>query len=266
MSNHQERNLLHTISGVLHSQSVRLAGHQNGYGSSGGLMAAAAMNPARRSMLVAAAANQQHLMQQQQQMPQQQGTQTLGRVGGQRLLGGGVPLVERLSQQQQQQQNGGTVIPNGIPLQQMPSSAASAAATAGATLRKLPEGSILSRLAQEQQQQQQQQQPLQAVTMDGKQFLCLNLQQQQQQMVNNQVTINKLLKFSAINNIFVYLNQPTYITGTCSDTYVPFLPSSSAASVSTAIVNNNVGMGAGGPVTPGQIQAAVHSQAVRNNV
>ena len=265
MSNHQERNLLHTISGVLHSQSVRLAGHQNGYGSSGGLMAAAAMNPARRSMLVAAAANQQHLMQQQQQMPQQQGTQTLGRVGGQRLLGGGVPLVERL-RQQQQQQNGGTVIPNGIPLQQMPSSAASAAATAGATLRKLPEGSILSRLAQEQQQQQQQQQPLQAVTMDGKQFLCLNLQQQQQQMVNNQVTINKLLKFSAINNIFVYLNQPTYITGTCSDTYVPFLPSSSAASVSTAIVNNNVGMGAGGPVTPGQIQAAVHSQAVRNNV
>ena len=178
-----ERNLLHTISGVLHSQSVRIAPSATAHQANNLAVAAA-----RRSMLVAA--RPQQLVQLQQQATAFQGSQTLGRLGGQRLFREQqqqqVPLqVERLGLQQQQ-------LAQEIPLQRLN--------TGAATLRRLPEGSILSRLAQEQQQADS--------TGDGGQFVRMNLQQQQQPQ---------------------QLQQATYITGTCSDTYVPFLPASAAA-------------------------------------
>ncbi len=231
-----ERNLLHTISGVLHSQSVRIA-HSNNMAQAAANNSSSTLGPARRSMLVATRPQQQQQQQflqvQQQQQQQQvphlhfQGSQTLGRLAGQRAF-----REQQFQQQQQQHQHVPLQVDRlpqappegagGIPLQRLNVAGA-------ATLRKLPEGSILGRLAQEQQQQQQQQQgAVQVTTMDGSQFVCLNLQQQQQR-----------------------LHQPTYITGTCSDTYVPFLPSSPPA-VPAALVTSRFAPGR-------QVHAAVHS-------
>ena len=156
-----ERNLLHTISGVLHSQSVRIAPnqqHQQHHHT---------LNPSgmRRTMLAnVRQANGQSLAQQFQQS----GSNTMGRISD-----NSVPLMERIRQ---------GLEPNGIPMQVI-----NGAANGGGSLRPLVAGDnlILGRIAQAGQQLQQQQQgagdnvPVQVTTMNGHQFVCLNINQDQ---------------------------------------------------------------------------------------
>ena len=213
-----ERNLLHTISGVLHSQSVRIApNHQHHH----------TLNPSgmRRTMLAnVRQANGQTLAQQ----IQQSGSNTMGRISD----SSSVPLMERIRQ---------GLDPNAIPMQVISGTAAAAAAANGGSLRPIVttrDNLLLGRIAQAGQQQQQQvgqtaggdNVPVQVTTMNGHQFVCLNINQEQP----DQAT-------AAFITTAATADQPAAHNG---------LPNNNNSSV----VQN--------PNRPGQVQPPVHSQTL----
>ncbi|TRY70742.1 hypothetical protein TCAL_12812 [Tigriopus californicus] len=148
-----ERNLLHTISGVLHSQSVRIAPtHLPGTNT---------LNPVRRSMWAS--------VRPQEVTQVAQGAHTLGRI---RSNGdNSVPLLERLRQQgldmsTLQLMNGNA--PQGF---HSPNPGNNTV---------VPENSFLGRLAHQQSGSNGPQEvPLQVTTINGNQFVCLNFNQNQ---------------------------------------------------------------------------------------
>eukprot|EP00095_Tigriopus_kingsejongensis_P003806 maker-scaffold465_size163580-snap-gene-0.18 protein:Tk03806 transcript:maker-scaffold465_size163580-snap-gene-0.18-mRNA-1 annotation:"latrophilin cirl" len=157
-----ERNLLHTISGVLHSQSVRIAPtHVPGTNT---------LNPMRRSMWAT-------MRPQEGSNLVPSGSHTLGRV---RPNGGhGVPILEQLRQQGMDMNTLHLVNgqPTGASRGTNPHSGLVFQHPNGGTM--VPENSFLSQLAHQKGAQGQSEVPLQVTTINGSQFVCLNFNQNQ---------------------------------------------------------------------------------------
>lgn len=149
-----ERNLLHTISGVLHSQSVRIAPtHLPGTNT---------LNPVRRSMWAS--------VRPQEVTHVSQGAHTLGRIRTD--SDNSVPLLERLRQQGLDMSTLHLVNANNAPQ--------NFHATNTGNNTMVPENSFLGRLAHQQSGTNVPQEvPVQVTTINGNQFVCLNFNQNQ---------------------------------------------------------------------------------------